>query len=32
MTDWQLSQINVGRMVAPEGDPVVQPFSTNSSG
>ena len=26
MTDWQLAQINVGRMVAPQGDPVVQPF------
>ena len=26
MTDWQLAQINVGRMVAPQGDPAVQPF------
>lgn len=23
---WQLAQINVGRLVAPEGDPRVQPF------
>lgn len=24
--DWQLAQINIGRLVAPEGDPQVQPF------
>ena len=23
---WHLAQINVGKMVAPQGDPVVQPF------
>jgi hypothetical protein len=26
MSDWQLAQINVGRMIAPQGDPAVQPF------
>ena len=26
MTGWQLAQINIGRLVAPEGDPLVQPF------
>ena len=26
MSDWQLAQINVARLVAPEGDPLVQPF------
>ena len=26
MTGWQIAQINVARLVAPEGDPVVQPF------
>lgn len=25
-TRWHLAQINVGRLVAPEGDPAVQPF------
>jgi Domain of unknown function (DUF3291) len=25
-TDWHLAQINVGRLVAPAGDPRVQPF------
>lgn len=24
--DWHLAQINIGRLVAPEGDPRVQPF------
>jgi hypothetical protein len=24
--EWQLAQINVGRLVAPQGDPQVQPF------
>ena len=24
--DWHLAQINIGKMVAPQGDPVVQPF------
>ena len=24
--DWNLAQINIGRLVAPEGDPRVQPF------
>ncbi len=26
MSDWQLAQINVGRLVAPKGDSAVQPF------
>ena len=26
MSDWHLAQINVGRLVAPQGDPAVQPF------
>lgn len=26
MDGWQLAQINVGRLVAPQGDPAVQPF------
>lgn len=26
MSDWHLAQINVGRLVAPQGDPGVQPF------
>ena len=25
-TDWQLAQINIGKLVAPHGDPRVQPF------
>ncbi len=25
-SDWHLAQINIGRMVAPQGDPRVQPF------
>ena len=24
--NWQLAQINIGRLLAPEGDPRVQPF------
>jgi hypothetical protein len=27
--DWHLAQINIGRLVAPEGDPRVQPFFDN---
>lgn len=23
---WQLAQINIGKLLAPEGDPRVQPF------
>ncbi len=26
MSDWHVAQINVGRLVAPQGDPGVQPF------
>ncbi len=26
MTEWNLAQINIGRLVAPEGDPRIQPF------
>ena len=26
---WHLAQINIGRLVAPEGDPRVQPFFDN---
>ncbi len=26
MTDWHLAQVNVGRLVAPPGDPRVEPF------
>ena len=26
MSDWHLAQINIGRLLAPEGDPQVQPF------
>ena len=26
MSEWALAQINVARLVAPEGDPTVQPF------
>ena len=26
MSEWHLAQVNIGRLVAPEGDPAVQPF------